>query len=410
MGGRRMSGREYRLYSSLPGLEGALKWARIDLCALQSNYATLCRALSQGAARSPRVIAVVKADAYGHGAPECVRALLRSGCDFFAVSSIEEAMTVRAVCDECSVDADVMILGYTDPSHARLLSDKRLIQSLLSEQYAERLNDHAARAGVCVRSHVAVNTGMNRIGFEARSEEEIKESARAILRVSAYSALDVCGMFTHLARADEEGDGAIATRVQMERYRSLRGSIEALGLTIPFHHVCNSAAALREDAEAFDGVRLGILLYGACPALHRGLVLRPVMRLEARILHVHKLLAGECVGYGGEFCAETEREIAVIGIGYADGWLRAYGGASVLVNTESGVKEALVVGRICMDQCMLDVTGIGACVGDTVSLFGEEPRRLAMLSQRASSIDYEVLCAVSSRVLRVYEGGTAAEA
>ncbi len=397
-----MEEREYRLYSALPKIGNAVKWAQIDLARLRSNYRLLCRALFEKK-RHLRVIAVVKADAYGHGAEACVRTLLGEGCDFFAVSCIEEALAVRRVCDACEKNADVLILGYTDPTFAELLSEQRLTQALLSEEYAVQLNAAATDAGVSVLSHVAVNTGMNRIGFGARNEEETEESGRAILRVSALPSLSLCGMFTHFARADEEtAEGLLATRRQAARYRALRELLEKNGFCVPFHHTCNSAAALWGDVDPFDGVRLGILLYGVAPALHRGLALLPVMRLQARILHIHTLFPGEEVGYGGEFVAGSERKIAVLGIGYADGWLRAYRGSTVYVHTGKGVCAASAVGRICMDQCMLDVTDTAACVGDVVTLFGDEPGQLASLSQAADSIDYESLCLISSRVLRTY--------
>lgn len=397
-----MSG--YRLYSSLADTGLAQKYARIDLSALQSNYRTLRARLL---ARSPalRTVAVVKADAYGHGAEACVRALLREGCDFFAVSCIEEAQVVRGVCDAHGIRADVLILGYTDVRAARELFEHRLIQTIPSEEYARALDAEATRIGVRLAVHVAINTGMNRIGLDARDDEEILAAADALLRIGACVGLDVCGMFTHFSRADEETPtGAAATERQLERYCALKRELCAKGMTVPFHHICNSAAAVRGVAELFDGARLGILLYGACPQICEDLPLRPVMRLCARVGHVFRLPAGEHVGYGGEFCAEEERTVAVIGIGYADGWLRAYSGARVCLHTATGVRDVPVIGRVCMDQCMLDVTGTDACVGDEVTLFGDGRERLGALSAHAGSIDYETLCLVSSRVLRYYEG------
>ncbi|MBE6588744.1 MAG: alanine racemase [Ruminococcaceae bacterium] len=398
-----MSDGGYRLYSSLEDIGVSQKLARIDLCALRENYRILRKSLSQ---RKPdlRLICVVKADAYGHGARACVHALLDEGCTFFAVSCIEEAIAVRASCDEKGADAEILILGYTDPSLAYLLGRHGLTQTLLSAEYARRLDKAAEAAGVRLLTHVAINTGMNRIGFDARTDEECAISAHAIERVCALPSLDVRGMFTHYARADEtEESGKAATRLQTARYSALLRALEERGVRIPLHHTCNSAAALGGEAELFDGVRLGIVLYGAARFLHAGLNLRPVMRLEAKILHTYTLIPGECVGYGGTFDAETEREIAVIGIGYADGWLRAYRGAKLLLKTRDGVHYVPMVGNVCMDQCMLDVTGTGARVGDTVTLFGgESADQLSSLSSRAGSIDYEALCLISSRVLRVY--------
>ena len=396
-----MSG--YRLYSSLENADFAQKYAQIDLTSLRENYCILRDGLL---ARAPslRAIAVVKADAYGHGAPACVRALLREGCDFFAVSCFEEAVAVRRACDAVGASAEILILGYTDPREAECLASEHLLQTVLSEEYARALDAAAQRASVCVRVHVAINTGMNRIGLDARSSEESLCAADALLRIKEMSGIDVCGMYTHFSNADEETPvGEDATARQLARYRALREEIERRGMFIPFHHVCNSAAAVRGVAELFDGARLGILLYGVYPALS-SLPLQPVMRLCARVVHVFRLPAGERVGYGGEYCAETEKTVAVIAIGYADGWLRAYRGACVRVHAKAGDFDAPVLGRVCMDQCMLDVTGKEVHVGDTVTLFGADRAQLAALSERAGSIDYEGLCLVSSRVLRVYKG------
>ena len=392
----------YRLFSTLETVPYAHKRAEIDMDALCHNYRTLC-AHVHTASPHTRPIAVVKADAYGHGAPFCVRALLGVGCDFFAVSCIEEAIAVRHTCNEADKNADVLILGYTDPSLAPLLSEHSLTQTLLSRPYAEALAEQAAACGIRLRTHVAVDTGMGRIGFPARTREELISSTADVAAVAALPALDVCGMFTHFANADANTEKAeTATNRQAERYHTLRSELEQHGVMIPFHHVCNSAAAVRRTQDAFDGVRLGILLYGAAPALHAGLDLHPVMRLSADVVHVQTLPVGETVGYGGRFCADGERRIAVLPIGYADGVPRALRGATLTAHTPSGTYPVPVVGNVCMDQCMIDVTDTDADVGTRVTLFGDTPDQLAALSTYAKTIDYELLCAVSARVTREY--------
>jgi len=393
----------YRLYSSLADCTYSQKYAQIDLSALRNNYRVL-RARLIARAPALRTIAVVKADAYGHGAQACVRALVCEGCDFFAVSCVEEAIAVRRECDAIGSGADVLILGYTDARAASLLSEHRLIQTVCSEEHALALDAEATRVGVRLRVHAAINTGMNRIGLNARGAEEIGDAADALVRIGSLGGLDVCGMFTHFSSADEQASaGEDATARQMARYRALREALSSRGMTVPFHHVCNSAAAVRGVAELFDGARLGILLYGVYPALAGELPLIPVMRLCARVVHTFDLPAGECVGYGGEFSSEQPRRIAVLGIGYADGWIRAYTGARVRVDCEDGVHDVPVVGRICMDQCMLDVTGLRVRVGDAVVLFGDGSDQLAALSSHVGSIDYEALCIVSSRIPRIYK-------
>lgn len=393
----------YKLYSSLPELEQRKTWAEIDLDALRRNY-RLLREMTTAENPSVRMIAVVKAEAYGHGAPACVATLLDEGCDFFAVSCIDEAVAVRAVCDENHREADILILGYTPPELALQLGRYAITQTLLSEDYAARLEREAAAAGVTVRTHVALDTGMNRIGFPAHSDMEITATVAAIARVAGFAHLSVEGMFTHFARADEQtgGEGDALTNLQSERYRAVREILERQGVVIPFHHVCNSAATVRRAADRMNGVRLGILLYGARPSDCIELPLKPVMKLRTVISHLHKLLPGETVSYGGTFSGRTERLIATMPIGYADGFLRAYSGSFVTVETADGPKPAPIVGRICMDQTMIDVTDTGAAVGDVVTLFGNDPKELYAYADRAGTIDYECLCLVSSRVIRVY--------
>lgn len=392
---------EYRLYSSLADVPTLSKWAEIDLGALRGNYHAMRNRLGERAPGA-RLIAVVKADAYGHGASACVASLLLEGCDFFAVSCLEEAIPVRRTCNELGRRADILILGYTAPSMARVLYENDLTQALLSLQYAEELASCAEEGGFCLRAHVAVDTGMNRIGFLAHNEDEISASAKAIQTLSTRQGLEMMGIYTHFARADEVGDvGGRFTRLQIERFQRLCMQLERYGVKIPFRHVSNSAAFLSEAVPCFEGVRIGIALYGAQPDLHRSLPLLPVMRLKARIVHIHALLPGECVSYGGEFSTDTERKIAVIPIGYADGFVRSYGGATVAVQTKKGKRTVPIVGRICMDQCMLDVTDVDAEIGDAVTLFGDVDLPAQSLAQRAGSIDYETLCLISARVIRV---------
>ena len=391
------------MYSSLTELEQRKTWAEIDLDALRRNY-RLIRSTVSTSNPSTRIIAAVKAEAYGHGAPACVRTLLGEGCDFFAVSCIDEAVAVRAVCDGENKNANILILGYTPPSLAPQLCRFNLIQTLLSEDYAVHLDQAAREASVTVRTHIALDTGMNRIGFAAHSEDEILSSVAAIARVSGFANLLQEGMFTHFSRADESigSEGDQYTERQAARYRAVRRALEERGIHIPFHHACNSAATLRRPEDHFDGVRVGLLLFGASPSPFASLPLTPVMKLKTVISHLHKLLPGEGVSYGGTYTANTERLIATIPIGYADGFLRAYSGATVTVHTQGGDRLAPIVGRICMDQCMIDVTDTGAATGDVVTLFGDAPNDVTAYAERASTINYESLCLISSRVTRRY--------
>ena len=392
----------YRLYSTLPLMEHKKTRAEIDLDALRDNYRTLLD-LARTDDSAVRFIAVVKSEAYGHGAPQCVSALLEEGCDFFAVSSVAEAVAVRQTCDLHQKKADVLILGYTSPSLSQELAKYDIIQTLLSEDYAQKLNQAAADAGVTVRTHVAVDTGMNRIGVCVHSQDSLQAAAAAVERMVRSSHLRVEGMFTHFSRADEEGEGEKFTEEQSRRYQALRWELESRGVHIPFHHACNSAASVLRRGDRMNGVRVGILLYGVCPSERLDwLSLKPVLKLKTVITHVHSLSTGESVGYGGKYTAESPRIIATAPIGYGDGFLRGYRGAEVTVETASGMKKAVIVGNICMDQCMIDVTDIDARAGDSITFFGNCPQELNDYAKRAGIIRYECLCLISSRVPRVY--------
>ena len=391
---------KYRMYSSLPLSDRHKAEAHIDLAALTRNYERLCAYLN-----GQRAICVVKADAYGHGAPECARALYAAGCDFFAVSSIEEALAVRELFPLETDNVDIIILGYTFPSQAALLAKNNIIQTISSEHYARELDRCAKTSGCVVKAHIALDTGMNRIGFCVHNERQINEAVSVICELSELSGLDICGMFTHFADADADFEKREKKTVrQYDRFEKVKSRLEANGVNVGFCHVCNSAATVKFPAFHLDGVRLGIMLYGALPSEYIECELEPVMRFETLISHIHLLAPGEEVSYGGEFSSAVERKIATIPIGYADGFIRDLSGAELYVHTPSGVFPAPVVGRVCMDQCMIDITGIDdASEGDKITVFGEDTAQLHALASRARTIEYELLCLVSSRIPRIYK-------
>lgn len=392
-----MKNETYKLYSSLPIYSRHKTWAEIDIEALRHNY----RLLKEHIAPS-RMICVLKADAYGHGADSCARALLDEGCDFFAVSCIEEAVALRRVCIELGKKADILLLGYTLPHSAGILAEQDIIQTVFSAEYALALNEEAKRLGRCVRIHVKLDTGMNRLGFPARDEEEAVCAAEEISSLLSMDGLMLEGMFTHFAKADEAEE--TATLLQYSLFSKVNSILCDRGIKIPFLHVSNSATSVRFPSMKLDGVREGILLYGAAPSESARLEgLRPVMSLKTVISHIHTLKAGQSVSYGGVYTAKSDRLLATIPIGYADGFVRAFGGASVSVQTKSGEANAKIVGRICMDQCMIDITDTDAGIGDTVTLFGDKSDTLSNLARLAGTIDYECLCLISGRVPRIYK-------
>ena len=399
-----------RLYSLLPKFEDTRTWAEIDRGALSSNYRYLLELISKktkaAGVKMPKPICVVKADAYGHGASEVVPTLVDNGCRFFAVSAIEEAAEISNICLNMKVKAEVLILGVTIPTLAHKLAQYGIITTVPSFEYAKKLSEAAVESGVKVKVHIKLDTGMNRLGFPAYDSESIEKTANEIAMCKKLSGIKIEGMFTHFAEADDRGDSELdgVTKIQSERFFECKKRLEVLGVKIPFFHMCNSAAAMRFPRLALDGVRLGISLYGVKPSEHFDISLSPVMALKTKISHIHTLKKGEKVGYGGTYTAESDRVLATLPIGYADGFLRSYSGSKVLVSAENGAFEAPIVGRICMDQCMIDISdGVSKLpmVGDEVTLFGDCEERIYQIAEKAGTIAYEVLCAVSSRVIRL---------
>ena len=376
------------------------KRAEIDIGALKNNYQACLERLRQTAPNA-RVISVVKADGYGHGSNTCVWTLLDAGCDFFAVSCLEEAYPVN---DQAQGKADVLILGYTipKPQTVQELVKFNFIQTLLSPDYARELAAIIKKENLPpLRVHIAVDTGMGRIGYPARNEKELAKTVQNILALKEESAFEICGMFTHFSRADEElASSKEKTNLQAARYRKLKEKLEENGMTVPFHHVSNSAAALTRPDDVFDGVRLGLCLYTPPTYKPKRLNLQPVMHLSADVVHIQTIPAGESVGYGGRFTALCDTPIGVLPIGYADGIPRSLRGATLTLHTKKGDFPVKIIGSICMDQCMIDLTDIEAEVGDRVSFFGHTPTALLELAEYAGTIPYELLCAISLRVPR----------
>ncbi len=390
----------YNLYGDFEDLGKHKIVAEISTDALAHNYRLLT-------ARTPDCehICVVKADAYGHVADICVRELLSLGCSFFAVSCIEEAISVRKICLDEGENARVLILGYTEPSLAPVLSEYDIIQTVLSLDNARTLALEAHRSSCRVRVHIAVDTGMNRIGVSACSAAECVTAADEIEEIMKFDSLTVEGMFTHFARSDEESSITLTahshTAIQGRRFVRVKELLFEKGIKL-FTHACNSAASMRFPSLAFDAVRLGIMLYGVYPSgCVERIGLKPVMKLKTVVAHVHTVHVGESVSYGGIYKAQSETSVATLPIGYADGFIRAYTGAAVSVHTANGIRRACIVGRVCMDQCMIDVTDLDVRVGDEVVLFGEDENDLSSLASLARTIEYECLCLISARVPRV---------
>ena len=369
-------------------------WAEIDLDALLHNYHFIRRHTGGN------VCAVLKADAYGHGSVAVAQALQKAGAAAIAVSCLAEARELR----RNGVGGPLLILGYTDPAFADELAALDITQTLFSAEYAAALSAAAAAAGCTVACHLKADTGMGRIGFALRSDFDA-----AVAEMEACYALPglrVCGVFQHFAVADSLDGGDIAyTADQHALFARLLARLRADDFAPGVTHCANSAAQLLHPEWRCDLVRAGIVLYGLAPSGQVGdPALRPVMRLKAVVTHVKWLQPGQSVSYGRTYTAARPTLAATVSVGYADGYPRRLSGCGVM--TVRG-QAAPVIGRVCMDQTILDVTDIpGVRPGDEVTVFGPDAAPGAdttdTAAEKAGTIHYEIVCGISRRVPRVY--------
>lgn len=374
-------------------------WAQVDLDAIRHNYEEIRRNLRPGV----RLCCVLKANAYGHGASKLAVLYEQLGADFFAVSNIEEALQLR----RCGVTRPVLILGYTPASCAALLAENNLSQCVYSGVYGRQLSACAQQAGVRVAIHIKLDTGMGRIGFQCLPGADETDCAEEALRVCRLPGLVPEGVFTHFAAADEGEDGEAFTRAQYERFSQAVAYLEQQGVSFPVRHCANSAAIADYPDWQMNMVRAGIILYGMQPSerLRCPLSLRPAMSLHSVISHVKHISPGTTVSYGGTFTATEPMTVATVPIGYADGFWRSNAAAGMTLTV--GGHRVLILGRVCMDQLMVDVTHIPLpAIGDRVVIFGEKPAVSAEeMAKRNGTIAYEITCAVGERVPRMYMQG-----
>ena len=371
-------------------------WAEINLDAVGHNVRMIRNCLKPGV----KLLGVVKADAYGHGAVEVAREVLRNGADCLAVAFCDEAVELR----QNGIDVPILILGNSTYADIERIIEYDITTAVSDVLFAEKLSLLALEKGKKVKVHVKVDTGMSRIGFLTDNEEDCIISCNEILKVAKLSGIEVEGMFTHFASADEENEGY--TRMQYERFVRFNERLKAEGLVIPVKHACNSAGLIKFPEMQLDMVRAGIIIYGMYPSreFDRNLIeLVPAMKFKARVSQVKKLDAGSCLSYGMTYKLENTMKIATISVGYADGYPRNLSNrASVFVNGETTGQ----IGRICMDQCMIDATRVNNInIGDEVTLFGDaEPNGVSVdsIAELLGTINYEVTCGISKRVPRVY--------
>ena len=365
-------------------------WAEINLDNLAHNMREVRRVTNI----DTKITAVIKADGYGHGAVAIAETLLENGADRFAVATLSEAIQVKT----SFPNIETMVLGYTPENLAQDVIEYNIIQTIYTLEQAKEFSKIAVSLNKNITVHIKLDTGMNRLGmvFEDKTID-------SILEMSKLDNLIIEGIFTHFAAADETNKEY--TREQVKKYKYIVNSLEERGFKIPLKHVSNSAGIIDLPEYNFDMVRAGIMLYGLYPSKevnHDIVNLKEVMCLKAQVSFVKTLEAGTGVSYGLKYKCDKKSLVATLPIGYADGYTRMLSGKAKVMVQGSCVP---VIGNICMDQCVIDVSGLNVNIGDEVILFGGNDKNgisIDSVAQSLNTISYEITCMVDKRVPRVY--------
>ena len=359
-------------------------WAEINLDNLKYNF----KNIREKTEKSAKIMAIIKADGYGHGAVQLARALRKEGADCFGVALCDEGIQLR----HHRIEEDILILGIVPDEKIEDIIEYNLIPAVTSFDFADKLNK---RADDKVKIHIKVDTGMGRIGFSCTNE-----SVKTIKEISMLKNIEIEGIFTHFATADEENEEK--TLKQFDKFMNFVEMLEKEGVHIPVKHCTNSAAIMRFPQMHLDMVRPGIILYGYYPSMYlkgKEIDLKPVMTLKSLVTTVKTVEQDSEISYGGTYTAKKGEKIATLGIGYADGLLRTL---SNKLKVEVKGEKFNQTGRICMDQCMIDVSNANNInAGDEAVIFGEN-NSADELAEICGTISYEILCMVGKRVPRVY--------
>lgn len=362
-------------------------WAEINLDNIRYNLKNIKKLLNE----DTKVCAVLKANAYGHGAVKIAKLLENENVSHFAVARLEEAIELR----ENNITLPILCLGYIPEQSLELAIRNNVIITIYSLEMAEKLNNIAMRIKENVFVHIKIDTGMTRIGFQP-TEDSIKD----IKVINGLKCINLEGIYTHFATADELDKNF--TNIQVQRFNFVVDRLEQDGINIPIKHVSNSAATMDLPELKYDMIRCGIVLYGHYPSddvLKERLQLKPVMTLKTTVAHIKEINPNVGVSYGLKYKSSNKERIVTIPIGYADGFTRMQQNPKVSINGH----YFDVVGRICMDQCMVKVDkDIEVNIGDQVILFGDDSRNAEDIANDLGTINYEVLCMISRRVDRVY--------
>lgn len=371
-------------------------WAEISLDNAAENVNEIRRKIGD-----TKLCCVVKADGYGHGAVSLAALYQDMGVDYLAVSNLDEAKELR----DYNINLPILILGFTPIGEAGTLDSLGITQAVYSLDYAKSLSEQCVRNNFNVKVHIKLDTGMSRIGFMCQEFPRDNPSIDEIKLACSLSGLEVEGIFTHFCVSDSGEGGKEFTEKQFSVFKHTINSLKENNIEFPIVH-CSNSGAIEDYSDTYcNMVRAGIILYGLAPSpeLKGKLSLKPCMSLKTVVSHVKTLHKGSTVSYGRTYTADREMRVATVPIGYADGFIRAYSKDGYMLIHG---KKAPIIGRICMDQTMVDVSGIESVrVGDEVLVFGSGSlgeRTADDLALCADTINYEVVCNISKRVPRLY--------
>ncbi len=377
-------------------------FAEISLAALRHNIREIRSVLSG----KTRLCAVIKANAYGHGAKQIAGACVEEGIEDFAVACLSEALELR----EAGIEGNILILGPTSPEYVKILIDRELTQTVSSSEealaFAKEIQSYRSKnfaPSMPLPIHIKVDTGMSRHGFSTNTKEACQKSLADILRLKKMEELALNGIYTHFATASSEDRSFL--RVQEDRFRNFVSELESKGISFLIHHTANTSATLKGEYFQHELVRIGLGLFGCLEGNldKTSLQLKPVMTLKARISAIRLLEAGDGVSYNHSFIAPGKMKIGVIECGYGDGLLRSFSNKAIFSLKGRKVPQ---IGNICMDRCMIDLSAADeAKVGDYVVLFGGEGENFIDAESqagRAGTISYELFSLLGSRVPRIY--------
>lgn len=360
------------------------------------NLDAMCSNVSQALERMKpaKLMAIIKTDAYGHGAVRSAKALDEIGVYAFGVATPGEALELR----RAEIKNPILILGYVFEEYFDRMIENDIDLALFDLNTAKLLNSHAEKLGKKARVHIKADTGMGRIGFQP-----CDESAEIIKEIAALNNIEIDGMFTHFACADSKDKASV--NCQIERFTNFVAKVKSEGVSLPIVHCYNSASIVDFDKPLFDMVRCGIITYGLEPSdevSKTNIKLQKVMSIKSHVAYVKKVGAGFTVSYGSTYVTDKETEIATIPVGYGDGYPRTLSNKGMVL---IGGHFAKIIGRVCMDQFMVDVTGLGVSRGDEVILMGSDGENSITaeeIGDLSGRFNYELVCDINKRVPRVY--------